>query len=537
MIQALRISFILLILFRQPLTAQNLPYTHYKYQNTLRVCKQVALTFNDFRELPNLVMPRGKSNMLARFYAEPEMQLIIDEKLYDLCREIGKDSLSALAFVIGHELTHFFYGHQHPSFGFATSQSRLNNSNKDIEKEADLYGLIHGFSSGYQTFKVAKTILEKIYRVYELRDSSLNYPTKKQRINSIVGQIQRAQQLASTFEVGKFLYLNRQYGVAAHCFADLCTQLPTKEFLTNLGLAQLQQVLVSDWTKSHFMPFKLPVELEAENRLLDTNREGISDKSNESEKLLESSIKNFEKAIALDYHYLPAHINLATALLLHNRYGTVKDQLDLLEKNIKPFPPDAYLLRGIALLSPRLKDYEAAQADFDKANGAFEIEYNRKIAALLRNGVIDKENTDWIKNDLFTSSSIIRATPVGIEKNMGGLSFPLPESLSIGYKHYLPTPNLVHYEYSESNGLHMYKIQLEDSKFHVIQGYTQAPNLSTAQGIKIGDPIERVTNKYSSPSRKVLIGNGYFYCYDNAHIYFKIQNNTVAGWIIYQKTM
>lgn len=533
--KTLPFTIILLLFFTSSLGAQNqLSPTHYKYKNTLRVCEQVALTFGDLRQLPKLVMPKSKSDQIARFWPEPEIQLTIDEKLYDLCREMGKDSLSALAFIISHELTHFFYNHRHP-FGFASPQKQPNKPNPEIEMQADLYGLINAFAAGYQSFKVAKPILEKIYRAYQLDDQLMGYATKTERLESIEQHAKQAQGLASTFEAGKFLYLKGEYAAAEHCFKHVARTVPAKEVLNNLGLTQLQQALDSEPISIKKIPFKLPVELDAENRLMGVRGERNPEKNKavDIEELIKESCRSFEKAIELDKSYSAAYLNLVTARILLANYGTASDMLDQLRKNTQALPPDAYLLRAINHL--HYKDYEAAQADLDRADGAFEIEYNRKVAFWIKKGISEKALKDSVEKYISKPYKVSRSKPLGIEKSIQNLTLSSASNLPADYEQNLPQPNLVHIKYSIQNELHAYKILLKDGTFQVIQNFTQTPDVQTKQGIKRGDTVDTMQLKYGSPSRTVAIGNGHFYCYDTAQIYFKIRDNIVQGWLIYQK--
>ena len=50
------------------------------------------------------VVPDG----LGPRYRESAKTIVLDRRSLKVCRDFGKDSLSALAFIIGHELAHFF---------------------------------------------------------------------------------------------------------------------------------------------------------------------------------------------------------------------------------------------------------------------------------------------------------------------------------------------------------------------------------------------------------------------------------------------
>ncbi len=529
-----KLFFFLQFLIIHAVCGQNLPVTSYKYRITSSVVNQVSLAFSDLRQAPKLIMPGGKSNQIARLTLEPEIQLIVDEKLYDLCREIGKDSLSALAFIISHELTHFFYRHQHP-FGFAMPQNSLMLRNRELEKEADLYGLINAFAAGYQSFAVASRILDKIYQTYQLPDSLQGYPTRKERLHSIVSYTKQARQLAFTHEVGKFLYFKRDFASAEHCFSNLASQIPSAEFLNNLGLAKLQQALAQGWSIIPAMPFKLPVELDAESRLMGIDRRDPKDENKtESQAQMESAVKNFEKAISINKSYQPAYLNLATTLLLLGKNGTAGEMLDQLRKNVTPFSTDAHLLAGIAFA--RKKEYVLAKAELGLAGGAYEIEFNRKVLSLISSGGEDAEMNQQIQKLVMTSQVPLAPVQLVDEKSLGAVTLPLTGSFLVDHQVFLPKPDLVHFQHSQINGLHTYKILLKEGTYQMIQGNSQHKGLLTSRGIKAGDGVHKLTSQYGAPNRIVQLAEGQeVYCYDKGKIYFKVQEGEVQNWLIYQK--
>jgi hypothetical protein len=509
-------------------TAQELAPWHPKYQTTLQVCKQVAYTFGDLRPKPKLVMLKGGAGTIARYSPLPEPQLIIDEKLYDLCHDLGRDSLAALAFVIGHELTHFFYNHLH-SFGLATATPLQADYVKRLEYESDLQGLIHAFSAGYSSFEVAEHIIEKLYSAYRLPDKLMGYPSKSERLKALKQLSLQAKQLASTFEVGKFLYLKKEYLSAEHCFSFLCSQMPSKEHLNNLGLIQLQRALCGISVIQ--MPFKLPIEMDANNRLLNDFRRGNEETAEFTESLLESAVGHFEKAIDLDKRYLGAYINLAIARLLLHQNGTAKDILEQIEHQFPDsLPPEIKLLKGITHL--RLGEYGMAQAAFTSAEDAFEITYNRQVAQLVLSTTPTEQLSETLQK-LCTDATPGKVVPLGIETSIGSVSLPLNLSTNTMYPFSLPKPNLVRYHYNISGALQHYKIQLKDSKFEVLQ--YKGDQYSSNQGIKRGDSSEKLIRQYGTPTRIVLMAEGYYYCYDKSQIYFLLHLNEVRGWLIFKK--
>src|SRR5205814_220542 len=108
-------------------------------------------------------------------YAPLDGTITIDESLYDLCARLGPDSTDALAYVISHELGHYYL--HHGVTGYTTKKPtipvppRLTRSDTvSWETEADLYGGFFSRMAGYNALDVAPLVLEKIYGEYNVPD-------------------------------------------------------------------------------------------------------------------------------------------------------------------------------------------------------------------------------------------------------------------------------------------------------------------------------------------------------------------------------
>jgi hypothetical protein len=101
------------LLFPAKTFCQNLPAYHYKTITVNEVGKKIAAARGEMRQMPPIEI-NSKINgqqLIAQYRPYPQPKIILDEKLYDLCVGFGRDSLNALACIIGHEMAHFYENH------------------------------------------------------------------------------------------------------------------------------------------------------------------------------------------------------------------------------------------------------------------------------------------------------------------------------------------------------------------------------------------------------------------------------------------
>ena len=110
----------------------------------------------------------------------------------DLFASLGPDSLGAMAWLLGHELAHYYKDH-HWSGDFGNGLAdlpvgrtlkALSNQQKkrvEIETEADYFGGFSGYVAGYNTFGIMPRALERLYTAYELDAELPGYPSLSDR--------------------------------------------------------------------------------------------------------------------------------------------------------------------------------------------------------------------------------------------------------------------------------------------------------------------------------------------------------------------
>lgn len=479
------------------------------------------------------------SQQIARFVSKPDAELIVDEKLYDLCREFGADSLAALSVLIGHELTHFYGRHtEWAGFGQLPGQQKPSAAQAEkiavLEAQADMQGGYRAFLAGYDIYRLIRPLYTKIYAAYQLPDTMPGYPTRENRIQYLEQQAINTRKLGMAFEAGLFFFLRKKYDLAERYFGLVADNIPSKEVLNNIGLCQLLRA--SQAMTLPEMPFRYPFELETSNRLApDGHRGNEVDKAD----LLKQAISYFRQAIELDETYSAAYINLASASSLLGRNGTAKETIDQLEEILKShqdtLPANAHLVRAIAL-AEQGQDKAAVQ-ELKLAGVAHEIEYNREAMQNFSRLSTLPAQQAWSEWSALTRrhQRPERGNLNFKEKHTGSVGLPLPAKINFTDQLAIPEPHQLRIQSSRSAGevISTYYLVRSDTTYEVIRSLPGAP-VQTAKGVRSGDSLEQLTSHYGPPQRIVPTGNGnFFYCYDAAQLFVCVQNRRIDYWLIH----
>ena len=304
-------------------------------QNFITKEKTLKTIFNNLingyssnKTAPQLKLLANKStNMPAEYKASPAPIILVDEKLFDICISLGKDSANALSIILAHELAHYYKDHTWCSdYAFAISKlnssfaQKLNNVSKDskIEKEsiADAEGIFYACVAGYTPFEIYDELLDKIYHSYGLPENLSGYPTKQQR-KAIAREAERkASELYSYFKAGIKALEQNEFDDAINAFEKANSYIPFSENYNNLGVAKTRKALtLKDPTSEEYHypdRFLYPLEIENKSRLNSEETRGVNDdKYDKMKALLNSAQKDFEKAINIDPGFFKGYVNLA----------------------------------------------------------------------------------------------------------------------------------------------------------------------------------------------------------------------------------
>ena len=133
-----------------------------RYLMVQKVYKKMQGAVGDFRrDLPKLVLMERVSRVAS--YRSSDNSLIIECKALEVCKSMGNYAESALAFLIGHEMTHFYQEHDWDEMSFGTTflvEKKIFRKHIHEEAEADIYGAFIAHIAGYKTLAIIPTFLD-----------------------------------------------------------------------------------------------------------------------------------------------------------------------------------------------------------------------------------------------------------------------------------------------------------------------------------------------------------------------------------------
>ena len=365
----------LIFLFVIPLCG--LSQSSHKIEVTTKVFNNLVQAYANGKGAPDLkIVPLNGMQVIAEYYTTKEGNPIIriDQKLIDICFSLGKDSINALAYILSHELSHYYKDdnwcmdyirlkiQSKPALASKLKIASKNNVGK--EANADKEGLIYSSIAGYSSFQVFNKLINTYYRKYNLKNNLLGYPSKSDRMVINRDARVKAQEWLRTFNAG-IAFLNAgKYQAAIDSFKLLSKKFPSREIFNNLGVAKTRKALLlktKSYEEVHFPDrFLYPLEVENKSRLSIEDSRSLDDekKTEEFNNFLIEAQKDFQEAIRIDPSFTKGYINLACVFDLIGNYkaaiGKIKE-LNLDQQNTT----DAKRILAIAFYHD--KDKELAQ--------------------------------------------------------------------------------------------------------------------------------------------------------------------------------
>src|SRR3989304_4680935 len=356
-----------------------------------------VLAASDKNGLPRLVIVKTQGNPWA--IAIRDSSAIVSEGALTLCyKGVSEEKGDArLAFVLGHELSHLAKNDFWHSFAFSAIsditdsakensilREQLKETPKDIrnkELQADYYGIINMTIAGYNP----GLIINDSTNFFEEWESQItrkiayaedeDHPSPEVRAKALRSQLKSVADDLDLFTFGVRYYQTGRYNDAIDMLEAFSRKFPGREVFNNIGLShyQLAMKVLSACDKSVALRFKLPSVLDTETAGK-TLRSGDSGASscigNEIfQKHIKTAIKHFETAKDKDLTYMPARINLSSALLMegdHTKAMAVADEA----LKIQPQNSDAMNNKAIALyLWGKANNMDTADKAIEILNG------------------------------------------------------------------------------------------------------------------------------------------------------------------------
>lgn len=519
-----RVGIFLLLL---ALSGQAAPVAPNRARLIRQVFDKLTYAFANNRPKPALELigkAARKPTTIVLYVPGNQPVVRMDEEVYELCRSLGRDSLNALAVLLGHELAHHYEKHDWTyAFGIGQVSAGAGESGETVrrlEAEADFYGCFYGELAGYATGAVFPRILDLIYARYKLPDQLPNYPDRADR-KAIYRQKQaEALDLADVFRVGQVFYWLKEYELSIRCFDLLTNRFPSREMFANLSAANLQQAL----TLLRGAPtFAYPIELDPQSRLASVVRSGSGNPQALTQYLI-AARQNAEKAKSMDPTYVPAYVNLACAYSLAGNQNAAIGVINELPAAL--LTGDAHTIRAIAYYRDKQVDKAADAFTLAQQQHGYMAEYNQQVFGQLEHPMTAGLSS-WIQQ-WFTQNEA-----------PGTLASPGARLLSVASPG-VGRPLLV----SEQPYLRLQRATVPAGLL-VAQTATKTYQLQAESGARAGKAGSQVpptapqlVSRFGRPTYEGISGNGRCWVYRELGLIVLLDDqNKVIKWNLYTTTI
>lgn len=293
-----------------------------KWKSVERVYLDLVKAIGDGSKIaPPIESSRTESRVA--YYSPSRQTIFIEDKFLTVCATFGADSLNALAFILGHELAHFYRNHGWVTTnGIGYVDAATQETWKDLknegesrakdESEADIFSGFYALIAGYNAMPIAAKTLRTLYDAYGIPDSIPGYPTLKQRVGIADNSMEKSRSLYVLFNVGIYCLSTEKYEVAAKIYTNIYNQdYAGAEILNNLAVAEILQ----GYQLSAEMPqYYYPILISTETALDPNSRGG------EGDAYFRKGIEYLKDALKKDAENLSAYINLASAYAMLNEF-------------------------------------------------------------------------------------------------------------------------------------------------------------------------------------------------------------------------
>lgn len=478
-----------------------------------RIYHKLTTAVGDYRqEIPHLEIRTTKGQVAT--YSRLKNTIYIEEAVLAVCEEFGQQTDDAIAFLLAHELTHFYQKHDWQEAGFAStflsSKTTFERQRSD-EEEADTYGAFVSYLAGYETVKIIPTLLEKLYVAYNLTEQTMsNYPTLATR-QSVANQVcEQVKKLIRIYEAGNYFFALDQLEEAYYCFQYVAKYVRCKEVLNNLGATALYAAtLMTDYDQ---LAFAYPIALDPKLPL-----RAPSDLT--KKELLAVANEQLSLATQYDPTYYRAFINL---VCVYEMQQLPRQQNELLQQ-----------LAGLSLSTT-----ERAQLLILQGITAAHQQQNSDAKQFFK-------QAKKLTNDYF-----IKRLAKRNEKILAGKSFEnaTPPTTVINdqindYDLLLHSPEPQQHVVLSNNGVNDIILMwqtLPNALFFSMNNkkvlLTTTVQVSTQKGIRIGDQSEQINSNYDSDATPLIAKGGHWFVQPTQGLIFELTDNgqSLKRWGIYR---
>jgi len=312
------------------------------FEKSVIVYNRLVQARGDFRyPVPEFAITQDTFTVARIYYKDP-VRIFLSEKAFEVCESFGNQSEAAIAFLLGHELTHYYEKHawrsdfasDNADLGIAKAldslfieikktkkdtnfQNRVRRFDdlllefKDVELEAqsDYLGGFMAYSAGYGSLAIGPKVIGSLYKAFGLSDHMEGYVTRTEREAMSSRSAERMNDLVDVFDMANLLASIGKYDEAYQFYRTLLIEYQSREVYNNVGVTAMLQAL--KFFTDQELVYRYPIQMDLEM----ASSRG-PDEITKRNKLLVHAIQHFESAISLDPNYAPAYVNKACALAL-----------------------------------------------------------------------------------------------------------------------------------------------------------------------------------------------------------------------------
>ncbi|MBK7243988.1 MAG: tetratricopeptide repeat protein [Saprospiraceae bacterium] len=498
-----------------------------KYKKALKVYNKLVEARGDLRyPVPNLIMSKSEDAVASMDYKK--MTIDLEEKAFDVCSKFGDDAQveAAIAFLLGHELTHYYEKHAWKR-GFVADFKDLNIGLKldsiqdDVAKEteADYLGGFLSYTAGYGFFDKTGDVIQALYKDYGLPEIMVKYPSLSDRKKMSARTLEKLKELIQVFDMANLLTAIGNYSEAYEYYRYVLQDYQSREIYNNLGVTALLDAI--QYFNAGELKFRYPIQLDLQ---ASSRGDGFA---TIRETLIKQALLHFDAAISLDPNYAPAYLNKACAYALLGDLDRAQFYGDKEARSIARKTKQAKTLVDVDILMGII---EATNGHTDKAKKLFQ-------SAADQNSGLAKINLKILNNEDLGSES---ETFGGFAKkelidgqHLKSLvlenEFSNVKSLVIGNRITFSKVN----EQGPNSFLFVGENEKTDKRvfFHGTN-----PNYSGESGrkIKIGSDFKAVTDAYGNPKTTIETPVGQILVYKSI-IFILGNQGKVDRWLIYEK--
>ena len=310
---------------------------------------QLVVIYNIYpsnKPLPKLVIDTD-NNISAYFNNSDHIPIIhFNIKTYQLSKSFKKDSTAFIAFILTHELYHYYNNinndAKHSCWAAVLNSNEKIDHHKTEEALADYNAAVYSYMAGFDIYNQIPNFIDSIYFHFNLPDTISGYPTKSERKEGIKKSESDFINFCHIYNLSKLLYLIEDFDGSIQCNLELINKnINNISIYNNIGICYLQKALKLFSIKEEPNPY--PIEFDSKNRF------NYTDKRQLTNDLISDSIiririnylniarNYFNKSLAINFEYESALLNIAIINCINGNYGSVIDYYQSNSEKEKPF--------------------------------------------------------------------------------------------------------------------------------------------------------------------------------------------------------